>query len=330
MEPYNSTGAPHLANYQSAVFSPFSAPFYVVPFRWALVIAPMLKLFGLGLFTYLFLRRLRLGSFAALVGGLAFMFSGYTVVWLGWPHTAAQVALPASLWSVGGFLQSAGTRRLGWLAGFAVVTAVGLLAGHPETFYFGELVVVAYAILRCCQRGRSWRQRAGELVQLGGAGLLGVGVAAIQLLPFFEYLGLSTTHGARDAWTQKLSAHLLPLQLYPNLLGNPTTRYYDQAVLGNFNEASGPYLGFVVVLLAVLGVTLCLRGPRRRLVRFFAATAAVGRLRTTRWGHGSPSRGCRGSARSPPAGVIRSGCSLSPCWRRAARTTLGLGDEPAA
>src|SRR5687767_9721188 len=31
--PYNGGGTPHLANGQSAVFSPFSLPFYVLPFR---------------------------------------------------------------------------------------------------------------------------------------------------------------------------------------------------------------------------------------------------------------------------------------------------------
>src|SRR6266536_653969 len=77
--PYNGYGAPHLANYQSAVFSPFSLPFYIFDFRVALVIAAFLKLFTVGYCTYLFLRRVRLCHVAALVGAVAFMFSGYHV-----------------------------------------------------------------------------------------------------------------------------------------------------------------------------------------------------------------------------------------------------------
>ncbi|HWC11867.1 MAG TPA: hypothetical protein VG455_11655, partial [Acidimicrobiales bacterium] len=59
--PANGGGTPHLASAVSAVISPFSLPWYVLPARAALVAAAALKLLALGLFTYLFLRRVGVG-----------------------------------------------------------------------------------------------------------------------------------------------------------------------------------------------------------------------------------------------------------------------------
>ena len=93
--PYNGDGCPHVANYQSAVFSPFSAPFYVLGMRAALIVSAFLKLWVLGFFTFLFLKELRAKQIPALIGATAFMFSGHNIVLLSFPHVGAVVALPA-------------------------------------------------------------------------------------------------------------------------------------------------------------------------------------------------------------------------------------------
>jgi hypothetical protein len=87
--PYNGWGTPHLANFQSAPFSPFTLPFLLLPFEIALVLAPFLKLFTLGLFTLLFLRRTGLDLLPALAGTVLFTFGGYQVVWLAYAHVGA-------------------------------------------------------------------------------------------------------------------------------------------------------------------------------------------------------------------------------------------------
>src|SRR5207244_11975112 len=113
-------------------FSPFSVPFYALSFRAALVAAAFLKLFLLGLFTYLFLRELRLIHLAALVGAVAFMFSAYNVLWLNWPQPGAAVLLPAGLYFVERAVHADERRRLvAGLVGLALAVAGGLVAGHP-------------------------------------------------------------------------------------------------------------------------------------------------------------------------------------------------------
>ncbi len=96
--PLNGTGCPHFANYQSAVVSPFSIPYYLLDVKTALIAASFSKLFALGFLTYLFLRQVRLSFAPALLGGTAFMFAGHNVLLLTFPHVGALVVIP------GGFL----------------------------------------------------------------------------------------------------------------------------------------------------------------------------------------------------------------------------------
>ena len=69
--PYNGCGAPHLANAQSAVLSPFSLPFYVLDVRTALIASAFLKLFALGFFTFLLLQALGPRQLPSLIGATA-------------------------------------------------------------------------------------------------------------------------------------------------------------------------------------------------------------------------------------------------------------------
>ena len=98
--PSNGAGAPHLANYQSAVFSPFSLPYYFLSFKAALVVSAALKLFLIGFFAYLYLSVAGLGFAGALLGGTGFMYGGHQVLLLYFPHVGSMVSLPATLWCV--------------------------------------------------------------------------------------------------------------------------------------------------------------------------------------------------------------------------------------
>ena len=287
--PYNGAGAPHLANYVSAVFSPFSAPFYVLPLRLALVAAAGLKLFVLGLFTYLFLRRVRVSHLGALVGGVAFMFAGYHLVWLSWPHPGAVVCLPAGLFFAETAIQAVNRRRR-WLAwgGYTLAVLAAYLAGHPESMFFSWGLVLLYVPVRVALLRRPAREKLGLGAGFLAAGLLATGLAAVQLLPFAEYLGRSTAYaeGSTRAMTH-FDWRFLVLDAFPNLYGNPSQRYHDLGPMagllrlpsgapagGNYNEAAGTFIGLLVLLLAAAGLASILR--RRTFPVVFLALAAIG------------------------------------------------------
>ena len=193
--PYNGAGAPHFANFVSAVLSPFSLPRYLLPVVPALLVAAGLKLFVLGIFTYLFLRRVSVSHLGALVGASAFMFAAYNLVWLSWPHPGAAVCLPAGLYFAEVALQ-ASTRlraRLAW-AGYAAAVVVSFLAGHPETLFFCWAVVLVYVPLRLAFSPTHRGKRLRKVGAFAVAGVLAVGLSAVQLVPFLEYLTHSTSY----------------------------------------------------------------------------------------------------------------------------------------
>src|SRR4030042_7058017 len=81
--PYNFSGNPQMANFQTAIFYPFNILYFIFPFNFAWAIIVMLQPFLAGIFTYLFLLKgLGLKKFSSFIGGLAFAFSSYMVVWM--------------------------------------------------------------------------------------------------------------------------------------------------------------------------------------------------------------------------------------------------------
>jgi hypothetical protein len=75
--PYQFSGHPFLANPQHAVLYPLNSLFFLFPFDIAFNIIIILHFFLGGLFTYLFLRDLKVSSTGSLISGLIFMLSGY-------------------------------------------------------------------------------------------------------------------------------------------------------------------------------------------------------------------------------------------------------------
>ncbi|MGH7245620.1 MAG: hypothetical protein ACREGI_01655, partial [Candidatus Levyibacteriota bacterium] len=82
--PYNFSGSPLLANFQSGAFYPLNIFLFLLPFSigWTLLIVlePLLS----AVFMYLFLRRLRIEKVAAILGGITFAFCGFSVAWMEW------------------------------------------------------------------------------------------------------------------------------------------------------------------------------------------------------------------------------------------------------
>ncbi len=320
--PYNGWGVPHLGNYQSAVFSPFSLPFYLLPFRAALVVAAFAKLFLFGFFTYLWLRLVGLSFPAALLGGVAFMFGGYHVLWLNWPLVGPGIALPAGLYFAelalrrpigsllagrtaagpdalpaparfgGRWLGPTAARRGLALLGFTLALTVGLLTGHPETFFYSASLLGSYILFRLAQMREGWSATVRRLAEFGATAVLALALAAVQLLPFFEYLRSSTALVQRDERhvLMVLFLQFLPLQAFPNLLGSPALPYYDpiyELIGANYIEANGNYIGMIVLFLAGLAVVAW---PLHRapLVAFFAVASVLWFLMVYNvWGFGA-------------------------------------------
>src|SRR5258708_15492703 len=72
--PYNFSGNPHLANFQSAVLSPFNLLFFIFPFVDAWSILILLQHLLSGIFMYLMLRSFERSKLASALRSISFMF----------------------------------------------------------------------------------------------------------------------------------------------------------------------------------------------------------------------------------------------------------------
>jgi hypothetical protein len=75
--PYQFCGHPFFANPQQGVLYPFNTLFFMLPFDVAFNAIIILHFFLGGLFTFLFLRDIKVSPSGALISGLIFMLSGY-------------------------------------------------------------------------------------------------------------------------------------------------------------------------------------------------------------------------------------------------------------
>jgi hypothetical protein len=269
--PYSHAGAPFVATMSSAVFYPINVLLALLPFEQTFAWSAFLKLWTAGVLTYLLARRYGLSWPASGVSAVAFMLSGFMVVWLGHPHTNVAVWFPG-LMLLGELLVTARNRaeRLRYSALLALVIGVQFTGGHFETS--GDILIAfaLYYLLRWVQvvlpAPEPRRVKLSKLLLLPiGAGVLGAGLASIQLLPFLEWLPLSTEFHARlsKAGFQLLnlgfwrSFFYLPLLVFPNLYNNPTWSsppYRSFLPWGqNFNEEV-LYVGVLPLIFAIMAL----------------------------------------------------------------------------
>ncbi len=259
--PYAYGGAPLLANAQSALLFPFNALAYVLPVHAALGVEAILKIMTAGLSMYWMLRILALQPLAATAGALAFMFNGFFIAWLGWPLLNVGIWLPLLVGLTERLRESGAWRDAGWLA---LVIGVQFLGGHPETSFHILFFTGCYALYRL--RGRApWR----FLTQFAVAGAIGGLLAAVQLVPFFEYLSQSAVffYRRQNHLILTLPARAIIALLIPNYFGSPVGQNFWGPA--NYNEISGSVgvIPWILVPCALLGQW------RKRGTTFFLGSA---------------------------------------------------------
>jgi hypothetical protein len=274
--PYNGSGAPHMANGQSRVFSPFSVPFYVLPLRAALIVANYATLVVAGMLAYGLVRHLGRSHLAGLVAAIGYMFCGGVLVWLHWGISGAAAFAPGMVWAASAAAVADGGRARGRaVVALAACVTLSLVAGHPETTFFGAGTAVVFAAARLAVARPTRRRALAGAGAVAGGVLLGAAVAAVQLLPLLEYIGQSpglAHHGGGPyhQW-RNVAVHAFPLALgSPGQA--PRDLVYDLGL--PLIENIAPYVGVALLLLAVVGAVHAVR--RRRLAALVFVAGALG------------------------------------------------------
>ena len=287
--PYIFLGAPFLANPQAAVLYPLHWPLSWLPVTRQIAWSGAIHAWLLGLGGYALMRRWGCGSASGLATGLLLAGSGFYGGLLGHINQMNGAAwLPWAVWvleakplvrSTPGrfrFLKSSHTWHA--TAGFGLLVALMLLAGHTQTVYinlFGIGVwIISPALVELARK--FWRQgrklshvnRLGSLiadsqeglslagrklfVYVGGV-LLGVLLAGAQLLPTLELSRLGLRSGGLG-YGEATSFSLKPLKLLWTLL--PSYGLVDLSVVFDtlgYTEFVA-YVGAIGLALALLGL----------------------------------------------------------------------------
>jgi hypothetical protein len=260
-------GRPFLANAQSAVFSPFTVPVYLVGLWSSLAVMAAMKLFVAAFGTYLLGRALGMRFGGALLAGVVFAFGTFFVAWLAWPLTNIFPLIPYLL-----LLAELVARRPVVVlpaAGLAVIVALQFFGGHPETsFHVMVTLVVFFGFRLVLARPPGMARRAGAFA-LALAG--GTALAAVTLVPLLELLYLSGDWARR---TEESPSSSDPAYLGTILLadywGRPT-----QTALVPITSNRGYYAGGITLMLAATALVLRPTVMRVAIAVFGALSLAV-------------------------------------------------------
>ena len=256
--PLLGMGAPLAANYQTALFYPITWIYFLAYLfggvkwmAWSISLVVCGHLIWSGMGTAKLLRELNANKFGQTLGGLAFSLSGYLVARAGFLSINAAAAwMPWLLLC----LYRLAEGRPGNQIRLTAVLSMLFLAGHAQTAWHAILMGGFWLIFWAFNLGKNNQKLTNLGRSLAGflwAGVLAIGISAIQLLPTAEYLMNSqraVEYGFATAMTYSFWPWRFLTLILPDLFGNPATgTYWGYA---NYWE-DAIYIGLVPILLAL-------------------------------------------------------------------------------
>lgn len=239
--PYNFSGNPHLANYQSAVLSPFNLLFFIFPFKigWSLLI--LLQPFLSGLFMYLFLRSLKIGKVGSVLGSVSFMFCGFNVVWMAYGTLSYSILiLPLALFSIRKFLD---VKKLRYVILLTLSIPLSFFSGHFQISFYFLGVVLLYALYS------SFKENKNLKLIIFGSILSGIFLTLPQVLPSIEFYS-NSVRSSTFTITEAIPLKYLITSFAPDFFGNAVTR---NDWFGHYAEWAS-FIGIVPLILAIFAI----------------------------------------------------------------------------
>ena len=270
-----------------------------------------------GTFFFVYARTIGLTIFPAFIGAVAFTFCGFFVTHLKHANLiTASCWLPLLFFCIEKLLMD---KRLIWAIPGGLVFACQILAGHFQMAYYSMLGAGFYLLFRIGSQiwtsyhihpegkwgqGKwgKWGQRpifssknralspfsralspfslASGFVLIG---IIGVGLAAVQLLPTYEFTGLATRASGlsfQDAVAWPYPVENLITLIFPYYYGDPAQATYQRDISGQmtlFWENCG-YVGILPLFLGIFG--FCVYCTRNSFVRLFGLMATLSLLLT--------------------------------------------------
>jgi hypothetical protein len=262
--PYILSGHPFYASFQTALLYPFNLAMVGVygltgaqfPLR-AQNAFVVFHFWLAGTFTYILARDLKIGRAGSTVAALTFMFSGFMVAHAGHINQHSAAAWMPLIFLL--FNRSLVRRKAPYALAAGAAMGVALLAGHLQSVFYLCVVLLGLVVLRAFQH-RDDKAYAGLFLGLASLALtvaVAAGLAAVQLLPTYELIGLSTR--SKIPYDIAVTASLPRWQtvnlLFPHFFGASPQNYVGGWLMWETYGYSG-------IVGAVLGVVALIRKPR--------------------------------------------------------------------
>ena len=266
-------GSPFFANVQTAVLYPLNVLFLLLPTPYAFSASVLVHVLLAAVGMYLFGRRvLEVSAMPALLGAIAFAFSGF----ISWQvshinQLSVSAWLPLLLVLFG---EAVRRKRLVLALGTGIIGTLQLLAGHTQEWYYSTATLGIYALWLASRAQpdliegkpprllaslsaalpvkraalalrdpRAW-SRLWPLAYLVAAGLVEIGVSAVQWLPTMELSGQSIRSGGMP-YGEAVSFSLPPTTMLYTLLPTYPAKLFSEYV---------GYVGMIPLVLAALAV----------------------------------------------------------------------------
>ena len=267
-DPYQFAGYPFLSNPQVGFFYPPVWLNIIIPVNISVSLYLLFHIWLAGFGMLLYVRYMGGGRLGSIVAGIIYAFSGFTAVRI-W---AGHIGLLATFsWLPWLLLSTAWTVKKGsiWSAIIAGVPfGLAVLAGHMPSFLYVGFIWIVFVFYLAFEKKNQWKTVVRQSIIVS---VTGIGLSAIQLLPFIELsLNSQRVAGTDFEFATNFSlppSHLITLAL-PEFFGEPIRAGYWS--VPTFEE-----LTYYAGLIALLGIILAVRKPTR-LSWFYILLLVVG------------------------------------------------------
>ncbi len=282
-DPYIFGGLPYVAAPHGSTFHPIVLLRFVLPPDMAINASFLIHLILAGFFAYMFFREYKLPWVAAVAGALAYQLTGQVASLVNSGHEGKLIVsglLPLALWGLTRWIRDG---RVSGAAILSVSVGLAILSPQLQMAYYLMLAAGLFALYLTFLDPERPARRVGLLRLAGslGAVLLGGAMAAIQVLPFLQYIPFSprADAGVSSGWLHATSWAMPPEELIDTLL--PQFSGLKELYSGtNFFKGHTEYLGVCALILATIGVTQTARARLRwafvGLALFFLTFALAG------------------------------------------------------
>lgn len=276
--PYLFGGMPYVAAMHGDIFYPTFLLRMLLPTDVAMTWGFIVHLVLAGLFSFMFLRAVRVSFAGSLVGGVAYMMSGQLASLVSPGHDGklfVSALFPLALFLLVRWLLDG---RKWAVPVLALTVGLAVLSPHPQLLQYLLLGAGAFALYTTVRGARSGRlSRRDATVRLGvalGAVVLGGLMGAIQFLPVREYVAWSPRATGMTDYAHATSFAWPPeelLDVYLAEFSGVLDAYWGR----NFIHFHSQYIGASVLVLAGAAFAGMRADPRRADIWFWSVTLVV-------------------------------------------------------